>query len=151
MQKTCKANNNKNKTAIIYCRAANKEDAKRQQTISEARAKELNAEVKAVFVDILHMQKQTVWRQFIQILRKHQPQKASSRAGWRETATYYRKHKVGYIITQDPSRFSRIGEEYLEMIEDIKRHGACLVFSGTPQKDMIQMEKSLINMAKALS
>jgi len=41
------------KTVAIYCRAASKKDAEREQKLARERAKQLNAVVKAVFVDII--------------------------------------------------------------------------------------------------
>jgi len=94
------------KTAIIYCRAATKEEAKRQQAEAEKMAKKLNAVVKAVFIDIIPLRKQTIWRRLVRFFRKNKPLRASKRADWRKAIAYLKEHKTDYTMASGGTKVS---------------------------------------------
>jgi len=108
------------KTAIIYCRATDINTAKRQQAEAETKVKELNATVKAIFIDIMPIPKQTIWRRFARFFRKNRPKSAGKRAEWRKASTYLKENKIDYVITRRPNRISRNPVEFGKIASDIR-------------------------------
>jgi len=139
------------KTAIIYCRAATKEEAKRQQAEAEKRAKELNAVVKAVFIDINPMSKPIVRRRFVRFFIKNQRLKADRQKEWRKATAYLKEHKTDYAITRSPDRISRNTLEFYKIEGNIKRLGTRLVYYTIKLEDMDTFEEFEDSIAKELA
>jgi len=134
------------KSAIIYCRAADMEAAKRQQEKAEAKAKNLNAIVQAVFIDINPMQprwKQILWRLLFRFFRKSRPRKASKQAEWRKAMIYLKEQKTNYIITASPDRISRKYTEYRDIMDKINHLGTRITFSVPLDKKMLKGNEEL--------
>ena len=124
------------KTAIIYCRATNKRDAKRQQAIAEAKAKELNAVVMAIFVDIIPAQRQTILRQISSFFRNNQPKKAIRRKEWPKAITHLQTNKTDYAITQSADRLSRNFVEYRAIENEVNGFGTKIVLCDFEQTEI---------------
>jgi len=141
-----KANEADQKTAIIYCRAADMEAAERQQEKAEAKAKTLNAVVQAVFIDINPMQskwKQILWLLLFRFFRNSKPKKASKRAEWRKAMVYLEEQKTNYIITAHPDRISREYTEYRDIMDKINHLGTRITFSVPLDKKTLKGNEEL--------
>lgn len=141
------------KTAIIYCRAANMKFAKQQQAEAETRAKELNAIVEAVFIDIKATQpkcKQILWLRFMRFFKKGQTKKANKRVEWRNAMSYLRKHITDYVITQCPDRITRDYAEFRRIKDNITGLGTRLAYCTDKQEEEDIDEAFLCDLYKAL-
>ena len=127
MEKSSKVKN-QDKTAIIYCRAANKKDAERQQMKAEIKAKELNAIVKAVFIDIIPARRQTLLQRILYLFRGRQPLKAAKRKEWPRAISFLKDNHIDYAITQNVDRLSRNYVESRNIAEMVNRFGTEVVF-----------------------
>ena len=131
------------KTAIIYCRAAKKQDAKRQQMTAENKAKELNAVVKAVFIDIIPAQRQTLLQRILYIFRGNQPRKAARRKEWSKAIAYLKAHKTDYAITETLDRLSRNYVELLGIVGTVNDFGTRVAFSDFDSEEDVFGESFL--------
>jgi len=131
------------KTAIIYCRAADMETAKRQQVEAETKAKELNATVKAVFIDINPTSKPILRRRFVRYFIKKQRQQTDKHREWRTAMEYLKAHKTDYAITQSSDRIVRGFIEVGEMENSVRQLGARVIYYASTQEDLDTSEAFL--------
>ena len=135
-----------NKTAIIYCRAANKQDAKRQQMDAEMKAKELGTVVKAVFIDIIPAQRQTLLRRILYIFRGNRPKKAAKRKAWSRATSFLKDNRIDYAITRNVDRISRNYAEFRNIVEMVNCFGTKVVFYDF-DKESEELFKSFLKQA----